>query len=762
MLALLLLIAAPELEYSPVVLRDFRWQTQLQQTPSAWSVENLLEMGGTPVVMSNIESGGFSKVDPLRVSVLGDSYLWSRHTLAGIDVSDPLHAGAQALRVPFRLLDSAAVRFSENAGADMGGVALELQSPHAQSGTEVGGLYTTPTLGGLAPGAIYLMDTLSGLHALQRMPLPALTRRHFDDNWSLSFARTEDLGAKGALRYGAQIDLGTRRFNAFDTSGPAGTFAEPFAIASFAMRYEPRSQTWHAFVAAEYRERKHLFAEQWWSQDESPAVQSAALSVGAVLKDFRAGITFKYEHSNAAGLTTPRELFDLDGQGLAPYYPRGDRIGVNVDLRFDRSIGFSRVFAAVNERIIGFAPSVRAWTNDQLFEGQPIGRIDFRSSPTLILHGHVSAGLRDDRQLGPVRLAYAFYGLATHAGNARLANALALADIGIKAQASLTAWKYLMPFVSLSRSPVPLSANVALALTPGYEDGAVFAGDTLIDTTGGAAMSVSQGLIMAKVHSLAFGFESQLLPPLRVSVQAIGKTFDDTYWTRFASETPVERDDDRYFLTPGEKRYTLDNFPFGERPFFVGGQAQIVAQDPKRYLVSVGFATMFSLGTTAFGNGPFSNDIAVVDPSTANPNARLHRVGNMENDRAYFLKAAFGVRIVDTLWAFASVRYKDGKPFAFYSQRVKDGQLSQIYESPKGSLYKLEGPREDAHVDIDVKVGYTIPLGHGRGLRLEALITNVYDVGSEIAERQGQGTTRASLEMAIPRTGFLTAELVLP
>jgi hypothetical protein len=733
-------------DYSPLVLRPFEWKDHLQQTPSAWSIENLLEMGGTTVVMSNIESGGFSKVDPLKMSVLGDSYLWSSHTLDGVDISDPIHAGAVALRVPFRMLDSMAVRYSENAGADMGGLDFKLA---AGGDTQVGALYTTPTLGGLAPGAVWLMDTFSGQHALQRDPPPPATRRHFDDNVAFSLVKSD-----GRWRYGAQVDLGTRRFNAYDSAGFTGTFAEPFAIASFAARYEPLSLAWHAFIAGEYRSRTHVLAEQWLAPAETPAMQSVAVSAGVVRDHLSFGATIKYENTSASGVDFVRELHDIDGQGLNPYSPRGHTIGLNLDARYELPLGFSKLFVHANDRVIAFLPSVTSWSNPQAYDGAVIGRIDFRSQPTLVEYGNLSAGFRDALDLGKLKLSYALFGIVTGTGG------VFLGDIGVKAQAQLTWWKYAMPFIAISRAPVPISGNVALALAPGYLEGSSYSGDTLTDTTGGSTLSVSRNLLMAKVHTLAIGIESHLAKTVRFSAQVLGKTFDDTYWMSFASKDATTIDGDRSFLTAGDKRYTLGNFPWGEKPFYVGLHAQLVASDPKRYLVSIGAAAFFSLGTTAFGYGPLANDMGIIDPSMASPNARSQPVGNLENDRAYYVKSAFAVRFISTLWGFLNLRYHDGKPFAAYSQRVANGQLATTYQNPKGSLYTGAGPREDAHIDMDLKLGYTIDLGANRALRLEAMFTNVYDLGSEIAERQDKQVTRASLELQIPRTGFLSAELL--
>ena len=142
--------------------------------------------------------------------------------------------------------------------------------------------------------------------------------------------------------------------------------------------------------------------------------------------------------------------------------------------------------------------------------------------------------------------------------------------------------------------------------------------------------------------------------------------------------------------------------------------------------------------------------------------SRYPTAGNVEGDRAYVVKALFGGRLWRTLWSYLSFRYRDGKPFALYDYQMNNGQVAETYATPKGSLFHNDGPRQDAQINVDVKIEYGVPLPRGE-LRLAATFSNLFDLGNELNEwsiaRAIQG--RAALEQQIPRALFLSAELHL-
>jgi hypothetical protein len=729
----------------------------LSALPTSSSTNNALEMLMMPATFSNIETGGFSKPDAIKLSLFGDSNTQTRYSIDGLDVSDPLHAGAEAIRMPFALIGQMRLRFSESTDALTSGIEYEIaeELPHVL--VTLRGAF--PDMGGITPGAVELFQKVANhRHPLQLYPLPPTERRRFVENGSASLVLRENQWVLGT-----DVDIGQRRFLRHAPEGSNGTYDESFVLASVVARY--KHTAFNLTFALDYRFRENANAELFYGEAETFARHSIAAMAGLSTEHLKANVLVKVENDDARGAGFTRELRDLDGMALHPFTARGTRVGVSLDATYERSIRhITRAFAHIGQRGVGYAPNIRNFSNTLMLDGVTLGRYDFQSRPSFYAYGELQAGLRDVRDFGSFRLGYSLYAMVSHMTHAGRAETVGAIDFGFKAYAQWRGTQYFMPFISASRTPIAFQQNVAEMLGPNILSGSAFAGDTLYDTTGGASIQQPGALAMPKTHALSFGWQSQLSEHWSLNVFALGKTFDDSLWLRFASGDPTVQLGDRAYLTPGEKRYTLVNYPFPQIPFYAGAHLQLVGTDKNRYFVSVGGSAYFSWGTTAFGIGPLSNDMGIVDQSMANPNTRRFPIGNLEGDRAYYGKIAAGVRVIDTLWASLAFRYKDGRPFTYIMWSAENGQAQPIYQSPKGSLLALDGPRESARINLDLKITYTLVLAPRVATRVSLLIWNAFDLGQSILERQivdGQ-LLRSSAEVDIPRGGMLTVELAIP
>ncbi len=724
----------------------------LEALPSAWSSHTVLEMYMMPATLSNIESMGLSKPDLPKLSIYGDSNTQTRYWLSGIDISDPLHAGAPALRVPFLAMGELGLVFSESPNALASGVDVTLLS-HDVPKLRVSGRGVLPHMGGISPGAIELMDKLAFSHPLLVEPRPPSDRRGFDGDVTLSL-----VGQERGWLYALELNQGQRRFQRYSGANYIGPYSEAYLTSSAVAAHRRLGLT----VALDYGYRQRMNAEHFFAFEETFARHALAAFAGWTSTFARAGLTAKLEHDDARGAGFTRELRDPDGQALFPFTPRGTKLGVNFDATFDAPLsGVTRAFVHLGERAVLWLPSLGAWSNPLVLDGASQGRIDFRSLATAYAYGELQAGLRDNRVLGNFSIGYAAYAAHTHALSVVGPGLTTQFDLGLKAHAQWRRTRWFMPYLAIARTPVPFTQNVAELLDPNVLRGQVYSANGELYDTFGDTLSVARGLATVKTHAFSFGFETQFSPQWRFYGLGIAKTFDDTLWLRFAGGDATYRVGSHAFLRPGEKRYELGNFPFSETPFYLGAHIQLVGSDPRRYFFMLGASGYFSIGTTAFGFGPLANDVGIVDTSQASPNARRFPVGNLEGDRAYYVKTGFGVRLVHTLWASLGVRYRDGRPITYYDWRSDNGQAQATYVEPKGSLYRLDGPREGARVNIDAKVTYTIPLPRA-ALRLAFLISNIYDLAAPIAERQlpgGEGI-RATLELEPARAGMITAELL--
>src|SRR5215813_4333224 len=92
--------------------------TLLQDVPSAGSYENLFEFSFQPINSAIEESGGFSLVDPQKLSIYGNSPYWTQWYFERFNLTDPLFSGAASLHIPYCFLGSAGIRFNEDAMND--------------------------------------------------------------------------------------------------------------------------------------------------------------------------------------------------------------------------------------------------------------------------------------------------------------------------------------------------------------------------------------------------------------------------------------------------------------------------------------------------------------------------------------------------------------------------------------------------------------------------------------------------------------------
>lgn len=741
-----LLIAAYSLRADEAFMVD-----QLDHLPTSASYENLLENVIQPAIVSEPESGGFSKMDLQRISLDTDSHLWTGWWLDGTDLEDPLFSGTAALHIPMAFLgEVGAVRREATLHLGAGGVLLE--SGHVL-GLRVGGGGIDPNMGGLFPPAVPAMDALSGGHVTNRKYPPSGSRRGFDDSRLAWLARDD-----GTLSYAAEVTESTRRFLDFKYAQPpatpfAGTYTEPSLLASGALKWRGPVQI---LAAGEYRFRQNLGNEDYYGRNETARLESLGGLVAMDTGGLHLSFLLKTYDIRANDLNFTREIRDPDGEGLFPFSPSGHSTAASVGLRYTREI----FYIDGSQRFVAFSPSATRWSNALTFGGVAYGRDEWQSAPSFIAYGHDDIGVRGEHQWRGLKAAYNGYFTTTYATNGTGQNGLAFVDAGLKGRLAYT-WRWFEPFVQVSKTPVNMTIDTAQHLDPAYFNGRETIASGEIASFGGKYTRIG-AVQQPNVYALAVGVEAKYRA-WRLTFQGIGKIYDHPLWLHAdeTSDTPSGAYDGSFFyLAPGDKHYVLGNTK-GAAATYTGLQAQIYGRG-ERWTVDVSGSAYHTIASTAFGIGPTANDIGVIDWSQANPNTLRFPIGNVEGDRAFTVKAAASARIWERLWSSITIRYRDGKSFAFYDYGVSKGQVATSYATPKGSLYALSGPRQDAQINLDWRVEYGIALP-GAELNLSATFANLFDLGNELNEwsidRSSNG--RSALEQQIPRSLYLAAELRL-
>lgn len=757
---LLLLAAPPSAPHSILVDETFAVEPFLQRMPSALSYGNLLENFVQPVIFSIEESGGFSNVDPAKFSLYGDSWVWNHWYVDDLDLTDPLFSGAAAFAVPFRFVERFEVVYAENPHLRLSqGIRL---TTHRRPKRQAGAVVHFPNAGGLVPLGPAVMNWVSGTHALERSPAPPKERRRFGGAYQLHLTDGLELPL-GHLAYAVQIEDGDRRFLSFTPSGDfESVFEEDYFVASGAAVLTPAGTDARVTILGEYRTRDRAFAELYYAPEETFIAKSGGLLIAATVDRLRAGLTFKRYLLEPNDRDFVREIFDPDGEALRPFRPGVQVFAAKLDLRYGGDLVY---FTGVN-RFLVFTPTASTWVNQLTAGGEPYGTWRWRSAKTTLLLGDDRLGIAERLDAGALALSYDLSLAAMYATNRSGENGLGFVDLGAEVTVELDHLRTVRPFLSLAKTPIAPSVDLASQLDPAYLDGELRLTDgRLIDTTGGARTRLADRLGATNIYSAALGTRVAISREWSLAAQGILKAYHHTYRLQFdgGAERYGSTMDGIYYLDEGEKRYVLENTGH-DLPFYFGAHFGLVGLDPNRYVVSVGFSAYNAVGYPVFGNGVTANDVGLVDPSTANPNTSINQKANLDGDRGFHLKMLLGYRFLPDLWGFITFRHRDGQPFTFIDAHEHDGQIAFTHRETRGSPLKLgrplSGPREDAQFNLDLKILYQL---EAAGLRIDAalLFANLLDFGNELQEVNGPSRPpgRPALESQIPRSILLTIDV---
>ncbi len=735
----------------------------LTQLPSSGSISNVLSRVLLPSLFSLEESMGFSDIEPERLSLSGDSAVWTEWRLEDLSLSDPFFEGAAAFKVPFVFISQLELQTAESARHSFGGGLRIGVAPVAGRPTRgarvsfgVGGV------GGTIPGAERISDFITTAHARSREVQPEEDRRRFLGRLQASLFDTEAV-AGHTLRYAVEVDGNARHHNEFPSfeRDQAGLpFTEKSLRVSGIAELAPASRAWRVYALGEYRHRDHLFAERRFSRAETVGLSSGGLLVGLVADGLRAGLTFKHDRLTPTGAPFTRELLDADGEGFFPFVPTGAMNSVHLDLgyrKFD-------VYVASDLRLLAWTGSATR-EHPLTFMGTPYGSLTLASQPTATVIGSHRLGYSKQWAWRWFELAVDGYGVVNHA-NAAGTTGLGFPDVGAKVQAVLPLAPWFQPFLNVARTPISIPSQTALALTPGYSSSTERLADGRFVQAFGGDLTRIEPLRSPNIYSVVFGITSRLGAHWKVTMQGIAKAWHSLSRLSFdGPATDVGRFvGDAFYFNGQPSRYRLENDPYVETPY--GGMVQLevarLADENGFFTASFSAANFF--GHPAFGNGPYGNDIGLIDFQGANPNARHRSLANTDADRAFILKVVGAKRFWKTLWGSFAIFYKDGQPFGFYDVFVDDNQVALRRNSNRGSPRQISSPligwREDFQVEVDLRVGYDFVVSPQWTVRVGAIVANVLDLGNEVSERHWPPYDRSSLELQLPRSVNLTVELL--
>lgn len=739
--------------------------TALDHLPSTGSISNVMSRVFLSPLFSLEESMGYSDIEHERMTIVGDSALWTQWRLEGFNISDPFFDGAAAFKVPFVFLSEIALVTAESPRHQFGagvsfGVAPSPTRPTraAKVSFGIGGV------GGTIPGAERISDFITTAHARSRATQPEEDRRRLLGRLQASLLDTETFGLH-TLRYAVEIDGNARHHNDFPTAERAQDgvpYTERSLRVSGIAELAPKDRSWRAYALSAYRRRDNLFTERRFSRAETHGLDSGGLMLGFVTDALRAGLTYKHDRLTPVDPAFTRELLDLDGEGPFPYIPGGAMNSVRLDLSY-RKFDF---YVASDTRLLAWSGSPTQ-VHQLTFEGAPVGSMTVDSRATTTVVGSHRIGYSRAWTFNRFELAVDGYALVNHANALGSSAALVFPDVGAEVQGVWHLRPWFQPFLTVGKTPISISSQNALAVTPGHltatqrlENG------RLVQTLGADFTRITPGLAAPNLYSVVFGISSQLGEKWKVTLQGIAKAWHSLSRMTFdgAPQQYGHFTNDVFFFDGAPTRYTLVNDPFGETPYGGMVQLQIARRQNENGFFDASFSAANFFGHPPIGNGAFGNDIGLVDWLGANPNARHRALSNTDADRAFILKVGGGLRLWRTLWGSIAIFFKDGQPFGFSDSFVENGQVVFRHNSNRGSAMKIDSPligwREDYQIEVDLRFSYDVAVSPGWNLRAAVIVANVLDLGNEVSERHGPPFDRSTLEMQLPRSMNFSVELI--
>jgi hypothetical protein len=758
---------------SEFVIGDFL----LQRLPGGYFYQNFFENLAPDVTSLIEESNGFAQLDFPKVYFEGDSFTQFNWFYDGFSINSALTDGAPAFQLPLLALGSMALRSETPSSRDYG-FHFNSRAPSA-SRSRLMASTVFPDMGGYTA----LGKLAIGNHASLRADDLYSSRRKISRNEAFDYA-LEKKSPRGAFLLAFGYFNLDRRFNDFNVRD--SQFVENGTLLQFLARWQRTFArgTLDFSLAANGNRRDRLFAEDGRYPQETYELDKKTWFAGLAWQgrpfNLRLSWQLEWEQRTPNAEDAGKDLQDVDGQAFFPFEKWGKFQASTVALAVDRKYHFSilgktakltpyldlkTVFSAGNET--GGA------INALYFAGQPYQVIEWQDggeyshskligTAGTLLTVPVLEKVRFDARLF---FQYQRFGFETKQNNGYFFQPGG--EFGI----TWSAGKRTMLSLSYGNLPYELRAGFGDFLedqrpgaavcywTDANGDGLFQDGEQgpVYGMIGGPSHSLSPDFQPPRRERLLLQFVTPLWANFNLHVKGLYKKIHQPLWVHFADSYGHYEEisgQDYYFIDRPFTHFELGNAAFAKDPFYAQLLLRVSGEKAGRWFFSFSFMAHIGMGDTAFGNGPTANDIGVISESQAFPNTWINGYGRVDGDRAFVGKVFFGHYLFKRLFFSASIKYRDGDPFAFFGAFKENDQWIITYQTIKGEDEHgvKGGPREDCIWDFNFKLSYEFTLFGKKG-RLELAAFNLLDFGLELSENVFTAESRRlANELQLPRS----------
>jgi hypothetical protein len=758
----------------------------IDQLPGGTFYTSFLENYAPDTTLLIEENNGFSIIDNPRVYFEGDSFINFNWFYNGLNINSALNDGSPAVMLPLSSIGSYRLQGENPAFKDYGLNILSAIRPGNFSRVTVSGIYSD--LGGYVGTWVIQPD-----HPALRADRLYNERRKIKDNFYLDYQYNKTSKASH-LSFGLNYFDISRQFNDFNNFDDI--FVEEGKLFLANGRYVKKLSDGmlDIFAVFNHLDRDHQQAELGtYPQENSERKRLSFLTGLSYQKNkLSLGLSLQVEKEelNPVVENFSKDLMDTDGDLLLPYgktseFRLGDFTGttLNANLKYPiKTRLFNRPFTIATYGDIRFSQikgneKIHDY-NALLFDQDPYmvvkwqGGNDYTNSNLQARAGmNLAAQLSDKISLlGHVLINYDKLGFDNSLNN--LSFVTPGFDVGIHVKFSKRKNSHLL--FSYGRLPYHIRENSNSFLEQQRPSGSIYhwndsngdgnfqAGEeaVLYGYTGGSYHYVDQDLSAPIKERLLLNFSTPISKYFTLNIKGIYKKIINNFRVRFDREYGFyETHDghDLYFFDQPFGDYYLSNGGYEKDPFYAQFHFNFKGRRADRWFFSFSFMAHMGMGVTAFGNGPASNDIGILDESQANPNSWINGFGRNDGDRGFVSKCYLGYYLGKKLFLAVSLKYRDGNAFAFYNSLNQYEQQIIYYSTIKAEDEKgvKGGPREDYVADISVQLNYKFKL-FNRDAVLRLSFFNLFDFGAELSEYVFSGGLRDAVELQIPRSMRLT------
>lgn len=728
-------------------------------------------------------NNGFSLIDNPRVYFEGDSFIHFNWFYNGVNINSALSEGAPAVRLPFSTINRYRMQGESPAFKDYGLNMISEFSPQKGSSMTASTVFTD--LGGY-----WMTFMIQPDHPKTRADRLYNERRKIDGNFFLDYRFDTSFNRANFMFAVNYFDI-RRQFNDFNRFDD--TFFEDGKLLMLSTRYKQDTSNGYIDLFAVYNhlDRDHQQAELGVLPQETLDKQKGSLLAGLSFKKgtLNLGISLLLENEKLAPLEDnfSHDLMDNDGDLTYPYGRTGEfRSG-----EFSATTLNANLSLPVTTRLMGRPFAIQPYadfrytsiTGDET--SHAYNAIFFEQTPYQVikwdpakagytntnLNGNAGIKFRADissRMSLLTHLLLNFNRLSFDYSENNLEFVTPGFDVGLYVSLFKKGKGGLL--FSYGRLPYHIRENTNFFLEQDRPSGALFNwndsnGDgrfqsgeegTFAGTTGGAYHFLDPDISAPVKERAMVQFSTRISKNFALNIKAIYKKIKNNLRVRFNGDYgfyETQGEHEFYFYDDPYRDYVLGSGGYEKDPFYAQFHFNFKGRRADRWYFSFSFMAHMGMGVTAFGNGPASNDIGILDESQANPNSWINGFGRLDGDRGFVAKSYMGYYLAKNLFLSVSFKYRDGNPFAFFNTFSKYGQRIIYYSTIKAENEKgvKGGPREDYLADLSIKLRYGFKL-FNREAYIALSFFNLLDFGGELSEYVYSGGKRDAVELQIPRS----------